>query len=133
MPSAPLTMSDPAPSERATWTSPSENCTQSASRVMDAGDAEDAEELTSRTDESVEFLGAAVSRPSWRTSRTKPKCWLLVNNTFCDIAHHGVPDRPLLGGDYDPATFGTPCEEIILSPTKTKCLQRSYGRVLVII
>ena len=68
MPSAPLTMSDPAPSERATWTSPSENCTQSASRVMDAGDAQDAEELTSRTDESAEF----VSRTAAPNSALEP-------------------------------------------------------------
>ena len=34
----------------------------------------------------------------------KPKYWVLANNSYCDISFHGVADRPLMVGDFDPKT-----------------------------
>ena len=35
-----------------------------------------------------------------------PKYWNLTNNIYCDISSHTFGDSPLIGGNYNPATFG---------------------------
>ena len=37
----------------------------------------------------------------------RPKYWNLTGNTYCDITHVKFGDAPLIGGDFDPATFAS--------------------------
>ena len=50
-----------------------------------------------------------------------PKYWVVVNNTFCDISFDGVADRPLMGGNFDPATFGVEAN----NTNSSACLHRN--------
>ena len=50
----------------------------------------------------------------------KPKYWVLENNTYCDISYNGVPDRPLIDGNFDRKTFGVERNNV----NSTACLHR---------